>query len=184
MQQIAWQVLFKDLQLLLSGCSTWLDTLKGIYPCIEVLQLCGYPKPITIKFISPLPHSFSLFSFIYLYYNQVFWNFTWVKIFTKPGWRVHWRQTFSKHFFWYSIWSGHRWALLGVVSDNFEIVAFWKEPFLGSAFTGAAPLGLCASLATSSSAPPLALSKESSGQKLQTSSNCSDMKSASTESCC
>ena len=43
-------------------------------------------------------------------------------------------------------------------------------------------VGLCASLATSSSAPPLAQSKESSRQKLQTSSNCSDMKSASTES--
>ena len=30
----------------------------------------------------------------------------------------------------------------------------------------------------------LVQSKESSGEKLQTSSNCSDMKSASTESCC
>ena len=36
----------------------------------------------------------------------------------------------------------------------------------------------------SSSAPPLAQSQESSGQKLQTSSNCSDMKSASPERCC
>jgi len=31
-----------------------------------------------------------------------------MKTFTRPRWRVHWRQTFSKHFFWCSIWSGHR----------------------------------------------------------------------------
>lgn len=80
MQQVAWQVLSKGLQLLLSACSTWLDVLKGIYPCIEVVQLRGYPKPITRKFSSPLLHSFSL-SFLFSIYTIT------KSPETSPGWR-------------------------------------------------------------------------------------------------